>query len=726
MGSNKEIRLTFVDLGEGEEAPKIALFAVDENGKPTEVLARSKDGALPIAPDRLKGRIAIGPDVESPADVSADRLVHFRAEQVAKGWATSGLVLPRPRWEIFWPLFHCVSGRVRKCRPWWWDLIAVSPVFAAQGAKLSKAVGLKLQAQTQVSIAALSPPHILPWRCVPICDGIVEVYERQCCCIHFPLPDLLDRLRDILERIPIPWPPEPDPGPWPDPTDGPILGRARRASLRRALPSKAAAGTVAETVDPSFSPPERLYEAYADLQRLSPAEAELYVQERVWLHPFLCHCALRKVGEVAIQPGGTFDFCYLRGPVPFRCWLTYAYRVRQLINGVWTTVYDGLASGAWFADDEEHEIRVTDHRALPCGDAPGDSPPGDGTPFVMLEHVTGAGTHHFNFPNQTGVSQVGALGADDGLYTTSYAPDCPWATGLGLRLWVSPELNGTVAFYRLSVMPVNANGSPSGPARPLNAPVAWSRFVFVGGEWVVQGDSLGPVTQGGEANLFRVPYWAGGLNWLSGQFHQGWNTGDDPNGRHMLVLELFDPAGARIKPTGAAGPGTAKPFQFRCWSSDTVTHNVPFADCAHIFWVDNIPVVGDIVDLRKNGAANSDECQFMKGPGTDQFSIGYRAYHVNGVSNSNSFMYYHAISWQRGLNGPTGSLAPAVSATTDAGEGGPPAQSGSESFVNMLGMHTKCTFSVHLAVHAKHWNGGSRISGYDYHETASFALEQTT
>jgi hypothetical protein len=192
----------------------------------------------------------------------------------------------------------------------------------------------------------------------------------------------------------------------------------------------------------------------------------------------------------------------------------------------------------------------------------------------------------------------------------------------------------------------------------------------------------------------------------------------------MLILEVFDAAGARIKPNGAAGPGAGKPFEFRRWSSDTVTANVPFADCAHLFWIDNLKVFGDIEDLRQNGVRNSDECQFMSGTPNDQFSIGYRAYHVNGISNTDSFMYWHTITWQRGLNGATGNLAPEVSPTTDAGEGGAAAQSGSASFGTMLGINKRCSFSVTLSVYAKHWNGGTRISAYDYYETASFALDQ--
>jgi hypothetical protein len=175
---------------------------------------------------------------------------------------------------------------------------------------------------------------------------------------------------------------------------------------------------------------------------------------------------------------------------------------------------------------------------------------------------------------------------------------------------------------------------------------------------------------------------------------------------------------------------------------------VAFSDLAHIFWVDNTPVGGDIVDLRKDLIANTDECQFMiQAPGTSStFSIGYRAFHKHGVQHAgngdqNSFMWYHAISWQRGLNGGTGTLAPAgpnnhtdVGETPVAGMVFPPS-SGTNTFTQMLTkieivppgvtvttILKKCSFSVTLSVYAKHFNGKDRV-GYDYHETASFALE---
>ena len=61
----------------------------------------------------------------------------------------------------------------------------------------------------------------------------------------------------------------------------------------------------------------------------------------------------------------------------------------------------------------------------------------------------------------------------------------------------------------------------------------------------------------------------------------------------------------------------------------------------------------------------------------------------------------------------------------DVGETGAAVFSGSNTFAQILNGRPKCTFSLTLRVYAKHFTGSSRISGHDYHETASFALEIT-
>lgn len=720
-----DLPVTFVGLKDGEQAPRFAVYQLDTAGRPVTKLGGYDGKVLKIDLGDARS-VALGPDVEDFKALPKGSLASYRVAQKIDLWRKQGIVLPHDIWDRFHFHFACVTGTVRKCRPWFWDLIddiRLTPMFELAQVARIKPITAELQ------------PHILfPLSCQPLCDGIVEIYERECCCHHIHIPSLLDRLRDILDILPIPIPdpiPEPIPGPDPAPF-GPQLLRAKARAIQQRKTS----------LDLAAVPPENLHQDYLALRAMPVDTARLYVLERPYLFPIFCHCSVRKVGQTPIQPGGQFDFCYLRvhhHPHHGHCFTTYAYKIKQLINGVLTVVYDGLAAHQYFGAGGPADIRSYNPQALVCADGPGDPPPNDGVPFVMLEHVGAYGSFHFNFPAQTGVSQVGALGTDDGTYTTSYAPDCPWGSGLGLRLWFSPELEPIVKYFRLKVFAVNDAGAPVGAPIVLNDTVTWDKLVDVPGDVIRVPETLGPTPVGTENDLFKVPYWSSpDHRYLSGQFHQVWNTAQTlfPDGKYMLIIEVFDAVGNRVKPNGATGPGTAQNFQFRRWVSAADTDPVPFADAAHVFWVDNTPVGGDLVDLRQNGFPNTAECQFMTQlPNTSStFAIGFRAFHVHGVEHAgngddNSFMWHYGISWQRGLNGDTGTLGPAPSGGnnhTDVGETGGAVSSDSETFANLLDGHSKCTFSVTLRVYAKHYTGGGRIQSYDYQETASFALEITS
>ena len=759
MATRPGIAVTFVGLGADEKPPAIALYRIDTKSGTPEKLARAEGDRLGVDPARLKGQtVAIGPDVEDPKSLDTAALLRFRADQVIADWAQRGLVIPANRWRNFLSHWVCVSGRVRKCRPWWYDLVVserIRPLAPLRAAKL----GVRSNSLAALTLDPSIAIHKLPYNCQPLCDGIVEVFERVCCCHRrIVWADLVDRLRDALVDVPVLVD---DPNP-PDPI-GPISDFRRKVrqvsgsinALARG-PAPLGGGGLDRTI-----PAERVYHDYQALLRTPADQVDAFVDARPYLSAYVCHCRMRKVGETPIGPGGEFDFCY-RQPlhlhsVALRCYTTYAYRVKQLIGGSWTVVYDGVAGHDYFAAGETAVLTTSNPAARPCGDGPPPPDTGDGTPFVMLEHVTGAGTHHFNFPAQTGVSTVGALpaGSSFGLYDFGL-PDCPWATTLGLRLWADQPLDGIVVYYRLKVVPVNAAGAAVGTPTILDTPVAWSRYVDIPGDVITTsvGLAANPADVGGQEGLFVMPYWSyPDRRWLSGQYHQLWDTTKFANGKYLLILELFGPGGARIKPAATPdvpGPGAEAPFQFRVWEAPDNTRNVPFADCAHVFWIDNTPVVGDIANLRKGGAPSSDECQFMSGPAGTTFSAGFQAYHVNGVTtgggpgDSNSFMAGYSLTWQRGLNGPYGTLE---AGTADKGELGV-AGSNTLPFGTLLGpfwsppappspvppdgftpptwpAQSKCSFSIHLHVNAKHHNGGAFIDAYDYHETASFALEVT-
>lgn len=713
-----ELAVTFVDLQSDEQAPRFAVYQIDSAGYPVAKIG-GYDGKILRADFADMKSIAFGPDVRDFKMLSRESLVRYRVADKVDLWRKEGVILPRDIWGGFHLHFACVTGTVRKCRPWFWDLIddiRLKPMF--ERAQIPRIKPITSELNTHI---------LFPLSCQPLCDGVVEIYERTCCCHHIHIPDLIDRLRDILENLPIPIP-DPIPGPDPEPFGPQLLRTKAQAIQQRKTP-----------LDLSAVPSENLYQDYLALRTMPVDEARYYVLERPYLLPIFCHCSVHKVGQTAIQPGGHFDFCYLHlhyHPHHENCFTTYAYKVKQLINGVLTTVYDGLAAHQYFSAGTPADIRSFNPQALVCADGPGDAPPNDGTAFVMLEHIGSYGSFHFNFPVQTGMSQVDALLPNHGTYTTSYAPDCPWGSALGLRLWFSPELEPTVKYYRLKVFAVNDAGNPVGAPVVLNNTVAWDKLVDIPGDVIRVPETLGPTSVGSENNLFKVPYWSSpDHRYLSGQFHQVWNTAQTlfPDGKYMLVIEVFDGTGNRIKPNGATGSGIAQNFQFRRWASSVDTDPVPFADAAHVFWVDNTPVGGDITDLRKDNFPNMAECQFMTQlPHTSsEFSIGFRAYHQHGVEHAgngdtNSFMWHYNITWQRGLNGGTGTLGPAPSGGnnhTDVGETGGAVASGSETFANMLNGHPKCTFSVTLRVYAKHFNGSSQIQSYNYQETASFALE---
>ena len=728
-----ELGVTFVGLETDEQAPRIAAYQVDRSGRAVKKLGSLKDKKLNIDLGDTRS-VAIGPDTEDFANLPKQSLISYRVAQKADLWRDQGLVLPREIWDRFRVAFVCVSGNVRKCRPWFWDFL--------DDFRLAPMYELAQVARIKPITAELTSHVLFPIRCAPMCDGIIEIYERTCCCRPIEIFPILERLREILEVLPLPIPdprPDPVPGPFPGPDPVPFTAQLMRAKARTIQKRK-------QPLDFVALPPERLHQDYLALRNLPVDSARSYIDERPYLLPIFCSCSTRKVGETAIQPGGEFDFCYPR--IPPRsgfCFTMYGYKIKQIINGVPTVVYDGLAAHQYFSAGEPADIRVYNPNALVCADGPGDEPPSDGLlPFVMLEHVGSYGTFHFNFPPQNGVSRVRALDPDDGTYTPWYAPDCPWGGALGLRLWFSPALEPIVKYYRLKVVPVNDDGTPGGLPIVLNDSVSWDKLAEVGGDIRRVPELLGPNTVGTESNLFKVPYWSSpDHQYLSGQFHQVWNTpARSPDGRYMLLIEVFDQDGVRIQPNGAEGDFPQRAFQFRRWMSAMDTDPVPFADAAHVFWVDNTPVVGDIVDLRKNGEANRGECQFMTDTASATFGIGLRAFHVNGVEHAgdgddNSFMASYGISWQRGLNGPTGTLghAPAPAGGTDhtdVGETTASVSSGTRTFEEMLtrtnsdGTTTvlqKCTFSVTLSVHPKHFNGVGPISAYGYRETASFALE---
>ncbi|HEU5089784.1 MAG TPA: hypothetical protein VFT99_20150, partial [Roseiflexaceae bacterium] len=719
-----------------------------------ERVAQSKEGRMEIVPERLAkyDQIVLGPASDDPKTLDVNTLVRLRPADALREWQRDLVLDIPPHW--WGPWLHirvCVSGHVRKCRPWFpfptFDLVAsgVSPIAAA---KLAPQLGIDI----------LRPL----FRCRPICDGTVDVYERVCCCreliVFDPrLDDLLKRLREIVDG-PVGGPiPIPDPPPFEleqtalvrraapvlrnvARVAAPIAGRLAMRALKQA--SQVDSGQPGDV-------PEKLRDDLRIMEQLPRAQLHEYVNARAYLWPFFCICSLRKVGTATIQIDGTFTFCYYRPlqltPIGRRCTTTYAYRVHQQINGVDTVIYDGLARHEYFAGDEDAQLTTYLSSARDCADAP--PPPVDhDKPFVMLQDVGGTRTFELVSPPQNALFGLNnaALPANAGLVyppppprTAEWQPgdtqpyDRPWARTLSLRLYFHPgmRLLGAV-FYRISIAQADAQGNPIGTPQPLTDPVSWDRWEYVSGVPHKVGEALGPnavVDANGDtqAGLYRIPYWDGSKLWLTDQFHAAWDTSAIVDGKRLVIVEVFDANGNRLRPTGATGSGIDRDFSLLRWDTEPATTPVPFAALAHLFWANNQVCYGDIEDLRMDGIANTAECQFMDGNPNSLFSAGFRAFHKHGtnLAAGQSFMWYYHIWYHRGLNGPnvtTDTSGVNAPLTRDLG---PAATSTAQTFATMLGNHQKCTFALNLRVYAKHTNGDNSID-LGAIDQAAFALEQ--
>lgn len=222
------------------------------------------------------------------------------------------------------------------------------------------------------------------------------------------------------------------------------------------------------------------------------------------------------------------------------------------------------------------------------------------------------------------------------------------------------------------------------------------------------------MTVGGENNLYRIPYDAD-RDWQDDQYHGFLDTTGLDNDRYLVMIEVFDNGGNKLRPNGSSGPGTDAAFTYRRWSQPIgPLDNVPFAALTHMFWWDNRPSVGVIEDLGVGGSTS--QCQFLVGTPASIFSAGYRAYHPNPM-----FIYNHSLWWRRGLGGPTGYL---VNGSPDnAGQPPAPEANGTDTFGNMLGPNNRCSFALNLNVNVKTSNGSGVLSYLNASDQAAFALE---
>jgi hypothetical protein len=720
-----KLAVKFVGAESNEQTPNVAFYQINASGQVARKLAVAREGQLEISSDTGKQKasvVALGPDVEDLSKLDPKSLVQLRvADQIAAWEKNKEIVIPSLWWRQWLFFTVCVSGKVSKCRPWFFDVGAI-------------------RAEALVSRSKIHFPEI----CSPICNAVVEVWEDTCCCwpiAIIDIPGIIAKLQHLLEEEPIQFPPIPNP---PDP--GP-LGRMALNNVQRAL----AQGKTAR----QFAPNTDLARHLQNLQSMASEEAVRYIEINPSIWRFWCTCNSSLVGETAVNPDGTFNFCWEQFPfLLINCRRSYFYKVKQWNGTGWVYIYDGAAAYQYFNADQFASLETV--LGLSCGQAP----PPPGTDFAMLQQIGGTSSYllhsNWNGANSLDVdlTQTSEFGlstppSSGGLVDFGGYTDAPWAQTLSFLLYFHPGLEALGAFYyRLSIVAADSTGNPQGGATPspiMNS-VSWSEWVLDShGNWVTQAQGLGPVSKGAQNGLFQIPY-ADDALWLGDQFHQYLDTTAYANGRYLLVLELFDKTGSRLIPAGAPADAGDKPtnLTFLRWlaaSGTGSTSTIPYAALTHLLWFDNRPVYGAIEDLDVNGRASSSECQFLSGPGGSHFRVGFRAFHtVMGDASPNpippaTFMQDYSITWSEGLGGPTGTLCsvPPSPPPCTAGDVNQPATmlTGSNvktlpvTFASLLGpppAPQACAFTVNLDVYCKHTNGSSHIYAYDSYHEASFAI----
>lgn len=733
-------KVTLVGAEAHEQTPGIAVYSVDARGKIGKKIAVVTKGQLDLSSDR-NAVVAFGPDVEDASKFDPKGFVTVRLADQLPIWEREKEILLPPNWWRGWLGFEiCVSGNTYRCFPFFLDVDAFR-------------------------VFGLGQPIIFPEICQPLCNATVEVWRSTTCCWPFPIlevPKVIANLSAFLEANPVMFPAVPSPGP-----------------VERSVVSRVDAALGSGKISTSFVPDSSLALSLQTLEGLTAQDAATYFETHPSLWPFWCDTSSEYLGETAINPDGSFSFCYRYFPFfLFECRTSYFYKVKQFVNGVWQYIYDGSAAHQYFSADDVANLYA---QAGQLCYQPPVLPPGTATlqqiGFIPAYDIN---SHWVATPisgpdkgldqTQVGDGVMAALPQNAGLGT---ADGAPFTDTIWIMLNFDPGLKSVGAYYyRLSTV----QADPSGSGKAISG--ATPQPILNAVAWNYQDDSVFPpmtktLPLGPSAlatpGLFIIPY-PGDRNWYgnadnSGFYHQTLNTAalansiaggpGNGNGQFLLILELFDSSGNRLVPTGTgteSGDVDANFSFVRLIAPPPVTPPaltdsiVNFPSLTHILWVDNRPVVADIVNFQSS--SGTQVCQTLTAAASAQFTVGYQAYHAVMCDSSPSptpattFISSYAMSWEKGLAGGTGYLVeasenvmplpyippPLMNAPTNCPPGSnyvstsaaDNPQAPNNTFGNLLGEDTFCAFSITLSVQPKHTNGFSTIPAVT--NTAAVAL----
>lgn len=742
-GNQKLPIIKLEGLDAAEKQPSMAVTAWSRSGERLHSAVVAEDGSFSFPKNILQKThlVRIGPE-DADEELLEEMALTYRADQFQTLLEVGTINVGRAIWGNWFIHLRCVTGRVRVCHPsrWWYEdlfhfatLTQVEERTQCSPSIRTRAQDFSILPSSRISPAA-SLNELIAWpvRCAPVCRGTVEVYRRTCCCepwifqdprLDNLIHDLEDLIRVVPMPVPLPNPPQPlpnPPGPGPDP--GPLAqeiffkdGGLNEIALRAAQDLEA-------------------------LRTLPAQQIPTYINARSYLlcRSYSCGSPV-KVAEGSLGPDGRFNVCWLDFPRLLRpgCHDEYTYVVKQPFGAFTITIFNGVATNHWFHAGDDPTLTSYHPLAYGCRNNPGGA-------FVFLDLIGDTGAHELITPDADGPDSVQTPISNSGLVFPVPGPkghNRNWGGTLKLSYMLSEGLQNVGAkYYRISVVEADAAGNPVGTRHYLNAGLSWNKAVPVGGGGVdIIPVSLGPTSAGTGADtqnfLYQIPFDTNpDTDWNDGQYHAYLDTTDprwnDPEKRHLVMLEIFDKDGQRLRPTGTPATGLGGPeieaaFTYRRRYQETgPTAEVPFGALTHMFWWDNRNVVADIVSLYKNGLHYNAECLFFGGTPDSTFAVGYRAYHPEEM-----FQLRHYIWWRRGLGstaGAVGILQPSISSNV----GKPPnlpGMSATNTFGDMLRLdldptRLKCAFTAFLSIWNKRTDGDDL--GYDHKgDTAAFVLE---
>jgi hypothetical protein len=671
-------KLILRDVDPAVQPQSLAIYTLDAAGTVLSTAAVGENGEFDLSAEAAAeaSRVVVARAAEGKEEPDLTNAVTFHAFEVSERLqANLAIELGATQIGILFPPFRCAEGTVRHCFPYY---LAVKSLAA----ELQRSAAPKIEEIFAVtparSVTAMFRPFPIFPRCRPVCDGVVEVYRRTCCCppIYY-LDPRIERLKDRLREVLVDTPRIPRPIPEPDPR------QIEEAIVRNG------------TVD------QLQVNAAADLQTLSilpPAEQVAYINVRPYLLHHSCPCGpAQKVGQGFLRPDGTFRICFFETRPRFFCWNTYAFVVKQVINGATVTIYNGPASNNWFSDINDVDLVTYHRRAINCR-AP---EPSVNPNAVFLQDIGDTPAWRLGKP-ANGINPAGPYAPvfTDGLINPGGLGGSPANRNLGgtlnLRLFITESLRGTAKYFRLSYVP-SANLAADPVFLP---PMTWNFVESAGPSVTVLSYALG--TRG---NLSEIPYWNPARPWLSGQYHGQLDTSGLAAGWFVLILELFDADGNLI-PAG---------INYVNWNSETGTDPVPFAKLLVPLYVDNRSCYAEINNVTAPASTGSDpDCLYLAGGASQQVRFRYKA----GFPDPN-FLWSYSFWTHRGLTGTdqylitdrtTNSALPWDNVDSDIG--------------TLLEGHQRCAIAANLHVTAKTTDGSFSLLA-QANDQIALSLEQS-